>query len=43
LTTPVDPTRSDEPARELVHLDIDTLRRSSKSRGVPASGRGSKG
>lgn len=43
MTGPADPTRPDEPARELVHLDLDTLRRSSQFPGAPASGRGSKG
>jgi len=44
LSGPADPARPDEPARELLRLDVDALRRSSKSPGTPGrTGRGSKG
>jgi hypothetical protein len=45
LSGPVDPRRPDEPARELLRLDIDALRRSSKSPGPaqPTTGQGPKG
>ena len=43
LSGPMDPGRPDEPARELLRLDVDTLRRSKQppGSGVPA-GRGTK-
>ena len=45
LSGPADPARPDEPARELLRLDVDTLRRSSKAPGPAGSApaRGSKG
>ena len=45
LSGPPDPARPDAPARELLRLDVDSLRRSSKSPGTatPTGGRGSTG
>ena len=45
LSGPTDPRRPDEPAQELLRLDVDALRRSSKSPlpPSPTSGQGSKG
>lgn len=45
LTGPADPARPDEPARELLRLDVDALRRSSTTPGAgpPTTGRGSTG
>lgn len=35
LHGPIDPARPDEPARELLRLDVDALRRFKPSRGTP--------
>ena len=45
LSGPADPRRPDEPAQELLRLNVDALRRSSKSPlpPGPTSGQGSKG
>jgi hypothetical protein len=45
LSGPADPARPDDPATELLRLDVDALRKASRAPGAagPATGRGTKG